>query len=176
MGDCSAAIAAPRNARAAGLLAAKSRPSRTAALGRLDGATISSMAALHESVDFTGTSELPRGWEEDVFRYCTFSGIELEGKAFEGILSGCTVNDSSWYWGLFNQARFIEVKFRNCVFSGSAFAGCIFAKCSFQGCRFLKDNLNADCKFSDCLWYDCEQQGCEGMPRQFASEIKSCKL
>jgi uncharacterized protein YjbI with pentapeptide repeats len=154
---------------------ARSRHSRTATVGRLDGATIFSMAAFHESIDFTGKSELPRGWEEDVFRYCTFSGIELEGKAFGGILSACTVSDSSWYWGLFNLTRFIEVEFRNCVFSGSAFAGCIFAKCSFQGCRFLKDNLNADCSFPDCLWYDCEQEGCEGMPRQFASEIKRHK-
>ncbi len=133
------------------------------------------MAALHESTDFAGNSELPKGWENDVFRYCTFSNIDVEGKAFEGILSDCAISDSSWYWGLFNTTKFIEVKFQNCVFRGSSFGSCVFARCRFEDCRFVKDNLNTGCTFSECSWYDCEQVRCEGLPRQFASEMKPRK-
>lgn len=133
------------------------------------------MASLHESADFAGKTELPKGWEDDVFRYCTFSNIDVEGKAFEGILSACTIIDSSWYWGLFNTTKFVEVQFRNCVFRGSAFAGCLFAKCRFERCRFVKDNLDAGCTFSECSWYDCEQTSCEGLSHQFASEVKRNK-
>lgn len=133
------------------------------------------MAVLHESADFGGKSEPPRGWEDDVFRYCTFSDIDVEGEAFEGVLINCTISDSSWYWGLFNTTKFFEVEFRNCVFRGSAFAGCLFAKCRFEDCRFVKDNLLSDCRFTECSWYDCEQTGCEGLPRQFASETKRHK-
>ena len=135
-------------------------------------ATIEPMATLHEGTDFAGNIELPKGWEDDVFRYCTFSTIDVEGQAFEGVLIDCTISDSSWYWGLFNTTKFIEVKFRNCLFRGSSFAGCVFAKCQFEGCRFLKDNLSCCCRFSDCSWYDCEQTGCEGLPYQFAAEMK----
>jgi len=131
------------------------------------------MPVLHESADFAHASELPKGWEDDVFRYCTFSNIEVEGKAFEGILSACTITDSSWYWGLFNTTKFVEVNFRNCVFRGSSFAGCLFAKCRFEACKFVKDNLNGDCSFSDCSWYECEQAGCVGLPRQFAAELRA---
>jgi uncharacterized protein YjbI with pentapeptide repeats len=124
------------------------------------------MSALHESTDYAGESELPKGWEEDVFRYCTFSDVHVEGKAFGGILSCCTLTDSSWYWGLFNTTTFVEVTFRNCVFRGSGFGECLFAKCSFEGCRFIKDNLNGGCWFSDCSWFNCEQTSCEGLPLQ----------
>lgn len=133
------------------------------------------MATLYESTDFAGGSELPKGWEDAVFRYCALANIDVEGKAFEGILSECTISDSSFYWGLFNTTKFVEVKFRNCVFRGSSFAECIFARCRFEGCQFLKDNLNSGCTFSDCSWYDCDQTGCEGLPRQFASQTKPRK-
>jgi hypothetical protein len=39
----------------------------------------------------------------------------------------------------------------------------------------MKDNLNTGCTFSECSWYDCEQTGCEGLPRQYASEMKQKK-
>ena len=130
------------------------------------------MASLHEGTEFTVRSELPRGWEDDVFRYCTFAGLDVEGQAFEGVLSGCTLKDCSWYWGLFNTATFVQVEFHGCVFRGSGFAGCLFAKCRFVDCRFVKDNLGADCRFTECAWYDCEQAGCEGLPRPFASETE----
>jgi uncharacterized protein YjbI with pentapeptide repeats len=131
-----------------------------------------SMASLHDGAEFSSRSELPKGWEDDVFRYCTFSNLDIEGSAFEGVLSGCKIEDSHWYWGLFNTTKFVEVKFHNCVFRGSDFAGCLFAKCHFENCRFTKDNLDANCTFTECSWYDCEQTGCEGLPRQFAAEVE----
>ena len=142
------------------------------AFGSSCAATMEPMATLHESMDFAGNSELPKGWEEDIFRFCTLSTIHAEGKAFEGILSDCTISNSSWYWGLFNTTKFTEVKFRNCIFRGSSFAGCVFVKCQFESCRFLKDNLNSGCTFTECSWYDCEQTGCEGLPYQFVSKMK----
>jgi uncharacterized protein YjbI with pentapeptide repeats len=157
------------------LLADTTRQSRRTAFDQRASATIEPMAALHESTDFTGNSDLPKGWEDDVFRYCTLSNIDVEGKAFEGILSDCTVSDSSWYWGLFNTTKFVGVEFRNCLFRGSSFAGCVFAKCRFESCRFMKDNLNSDCTFSECSWYDCEQADCEGLSHQFACETKHRK-
>jgi uncharacterized protein YjbI with pentapeptide repeats len=130
------------------------------------------MSVLHEYIDFAGNAELPKGWEDDVFRYCTFARLDIEGSAFVGILSGCKVKDSSWYWGLFNMTTFVQVEFDGCVFRGSSFAGCLFAKCRFVNCKFLRNNLNADCTFDKCAWYDCEQTECEGLPRQFAAESK----
>jgi uncharacterized protein YjbI with pentapeptide repeats len=132
------------------------------------------MAVLHESIEFVGNAELPKGWEDDVFRYCTFTGLDVDGAAFEGILNGCRVNDSSWYWGLFNTTTFVRVEFNGCVFRGSGFAGCLFAECRFVNCKFLRDNLHAACTFDGCRWYDCEQTECEGLPRQFAAESKRC--
>jgi uncharacterized protein YjbI with pentapeptide repeats len=130
------------------------------------------MASLHQSTEFVGKSALPTGWEDDVFRYCTFANLDVEGQAFEGVLSSCTLKDSSWYWGLFNTATFVEVEFHECVFRGSGFAGCIFAKCRFVNCKFVKDNLGSGCTFDECSWYDCEQAGCDGLPRDFAGESK----
>jgi uncharacterized protein YjbI with pentapeptide repeats len=133
------------------------------------------MAALHESIDFVGKSDLPGDWRDDVYRYCRFKDLDVEGEAFEGILVGCKIKDSSWYEGLFNMTTFVQVEFDGCVFLGSGFAGCIFAKCRFVNCKFLKDNLNADCTFDKCTWYDCEQIGCVGLPRQFVVESRQRK-
>lgn len=129
------------------------------------------MATLHESIDFLGQSQLPKGWENDVFRYCTFEGLDLQGKAFEGVLTDCTITESVWYWGLFNTTRFVAVEFRDCAFRGSTFAGCIFVNCRFVNCTFAKDNLNAECKFTDCSWYGCQQRGCTGLLKQYAVKM-----
>ncbi|WP_184294148.1 pentapeptide repeat-containing protein [Roseateles terrae] len=90
------------------------------------------MAALHEGADFAGRSDLPRGWAQDVFQCCTFSHLEIEGAAFEGILSDCRIENSSWYWGLFNTTKFVDVQFTDCLFRGSAFSGCVFVRCRFS--------------------------------------------
>ena len=130
------------------------------------------MASLHESTDFIGKSALKHKLQDDVFRYCTFDGLNVEGQGFEGIAVGCTFKNSSWYWGLFNTATLVEVEFADCVFRGTAFAGCTFTRCRFVNCRFVKDNLNGNCDFRECSWYDCEQVGCEGLPSSVSQSVK----
>lgn len=130
------------------------------------------MAALHEGVDFAGQSDLPRGWAQDVFQCCTFADLDIEGAAFEGLLSDCRIENSSWYWGLFNTTKFVDVQFTDCLFRGSAFSGCVFVRCRFVNCKFTKDNLDASCSFSDCVWFACEQTGCQGLPRPFAEQVR----
>ena len=130
------------------------------------------MSELHQSTDFTGKSALRYKLLDDVFRYCTFDGLDVEGNGFEGIAVACTFRNSSWYWGLFNTAVFVDVLFVDCVFRGTGFAGCTFTRCQFVNCKFVKDNLNGDCRFDDCSWYDCEQTDCEGLPLSFVPRIK----
>ncbi len=129
------------------------------------------MAALHESTDFPGKAALPKRWQDDVYRYCTFADLDLEGQAFEGLLDACVLSHCTWYWGLFNGTRFIEVEFRNCVFRGAAFAACLFVKCRFVNCRFLKDRMESPCRFDDCAWFSCAQLGCEGLPLADAAAL-----
>ncbi len=130
------------------------------------------MAALHESDEFSDESSLGYAEREDVFRYCNFDGLDVDGQGFEGVAVGCTFTNSSWYWSLFNTARFVEVEFRGCVFRGCGFAGCIFTLCRFVGCTFTKGNMGGDCTFDDCAWYDCAQTGCEGLPEKFVPRGK----
>jgi len=133
------------------------------------------MASLHESADFIGPSALKHDLQDDVFRYCTFDGLDVEGPGFEGIAVGCTFRSSSWYWSLFNTAKFVEVEFTDCIFRGCSFAGCVFAICRFVNCTFTKDNLGGDCRFDDCSWFNCEQSGCEGLPKSFAAPLMARK-
>jgi len=125
---------------------------------------MSSMASLHESVEFTSPSALSDNGHDDVFRYCTFDGLDVEGHIFEGIAVGCTFKNSAWYLSMFVSAKFVDVEFRGCVFRGGRFAACVFARCKFVDCRFVKDNLGGDCILTECAWYDCRQAGCEGLP------------
>lgn len=127
------------------------------------------MAVLHESVDFAGPSALAHDQQDDVFRFCDFDGLDVEGQGFEGVAIGCTFKNSAWYWSLFNTARFIEVEFNGCVFRGCGFAGCIFTLCRFVDCKFVKGNLGGDCTFDDCAWYDCAQVDCDGLPESLVS-------
>ena len=122
------------------------------------------MASLQESIEFTGQSARPYELQDDVFRYCTFDGLDVEGQGFEGVAISCTFKNSAWYWSLFNTARFVEVEFRGCVFRGCSFSGCIFTLCRFVDCKFLQGNMGSDCTFDDCVWYDCQQAECEGLP------------
>lgn len=123
------------------------------------------MTAIHESTDFRHRSELPRGYQDDVYRCCSFEGLEIEGEGLDGIVVNCTFRNSSWYWGLFNSATFVDVTFEGCLFRGTGFANCTFTRCRFINCMFSKDNLNGDCRFQECAWYDCVQSECKGLPR-----------
>ncbi len=125
------------------------------------------MASLHESIGFTTLSALSDDTRDDVFRYCTFDGLDVEGQFFEGIVVGCKFNNSVWYLSLFSTTKFVDVEFRECVFRGCSFAQCVFARCRFVDCQFVKDNMGGDCRFDDCAWYDCLQTECDGLPPRF---------
>jgi uncharacterized protein YjbI with pentapeptide repeats len=120
------------------------------------------MSIFHESTEFEGGKSLPRGWQEGTFKYCNFSKLNIEGSGFDGVLVGCVIEDSDWYWSLFNVTTFVSVKFINCTFRGSSFASCSFTECSFVNCSFVQDNLGGDCHFTDNRWYACTQSGCTG--------------
>ena len=120
------------------------------------------MTALYETIDLEHRDSLPQGWEEAVFKYCNFRKLDIEGCGFEGVLVGCVIEDSDWYWGLFNTATFVNVTFKNCTFRGVGFAGCSFTECNFIKCAFTKDNLGGDCSFTENRWYACTQSGCTG--------------
>lgn len=120
------------------------------------------MSTYHEYTDFEQKDSLPEEWEDGSFTYCNFSKLDIEGPGFSGVLVGCVIEDSEWYWSLFNVATFVSVKFKNCTFRGSAFASCSFTECSFINCTFTKDNLGGDCSFTENRWYACTQSGCTG--------------
>lgn len=109
------------------------------------------------------------GWSDHVFQFCDFAGIGTEGGEVDSMFAGCKVEHCEWYWGLFNQAVFVQVEFKGCTFRGTHFAGCKFVECSFSDCRFSGDNLGADCAFDEVAWYGCTQTGCSGLEGQFAN-------
>lgn len=115
-----------------------------------------------ESTDFEGNSSLPKGWEEGAFKYCDFRNLDIQGRGLGGVLVGCSIEDSEWYWSLFNTTAFVNVEFKNCTFRGASFAGCSFTECRFIDCAFIKDNLGGDCSFTENRWYACTQSGCTG--------------
>ncbi len=82
------------------------------------------MSIFRETTDFEGKKSLPKEWEEGSFKYCNFSKLDIEGAGFCGVLVGCVIEDSDWYWSLFNVTTFVSVKFINCTFRGCSFASC----------------------------------------------------
>jgi uncharacterized protein YjbI with pentapeptide repeats len=124
---------------------------------------------LFESEQFETRFEKPAGWSDNVFRYCDFSNIATEGGDVDSIFVGCTIEHCDWYWGLFNLAVFVQVKFKNCTFRGTGFSGSKFVECEFTNCEFIKDNLNSECSFEDIAWYGCTQNNCGALEREFRS-------
>ena len=121
-----------------------------------------------DSQEFLGN--LPKGtdWEENAFRYCTFEGFSQEGGHCTSLFLDCSFDRCEWYWGLFNCAVFVGVKFNECVFRGTSFSDCKFVECEFTRCEFTADNLGANCRFNDCRWYACgkrETRGLEHVPQ-----------
>lgn len=137
----------------------------------------------------------PRGrsWDDAVFRWCSFSQLEIEGAVIGGVLLGCELREIDWYWGLFNTTLLSHTSFKNCVFRGTSFSGCEFVACRFEDCRFLLDNLHGPCTFTNCMvvestldkcefavegpqrrpifvnsrWYGCAQSECLGLEAVF---------
>lgn len=124
---------------------------------------------LFESEQFNFRFEKPAGWSDHVFRYCDFSNIETEGGEVDSVFVGCTIENCVWYWGLFNMAIFVQVKFKNCTFRGTSFSGSKFIECDFIDCKFIKDNFGVACSFSDNAWYGSSHTNCG----ELAYEIQS---
>ena len=40
-------------------------------------------------------------WDEEHFKYCTFSGLEMEGHTICSDFVGCTFENVYWYWVYF---------------------------------------------------------------------------
>jgi uncharacterized protein YjbI with pentapeptide repeats len=127
---------------------------------------------LFESQQFDHRLTKPVSWSGHVFRYCDFTNISTEGRDVDSVFVGCTIENCEWYWGLFNLAIFIDVKFKGCTFRGTSFSGCKFIECEFLGCSFIKDNLSAECSFKDISWYGCTQKSCGVLEREFRSRRK----
>jgi uncharacterized protein YjbI with pentapeptide repeats len=103
------------------------------------------------------------------FYMSTRPNIATEGGDVDSIFVGCTIENCEWYWGLFNLAIFVQVKFKNCTFRGTGFSGSKFVECEFTNCEFIKDNLNSECSFKDIAWYGCTQNNCGALEREFRS-------
>jgi uncharacterized protein YjbI with pentapeptide repeats len=117
---------------------------------------------LTEHQDFERAADLPLSVIEDgVFRYCNFTGLEIDGPSFDGTLIGCFFDRAEWYGSLFNCTDFLSTRFQRCVFLGATFAGCRLIGCRFEECRFGLDNLSAPSSFEKCLLADTGFERCE---------------
>lgn len=105
---------------------------------------------LIENQEFNAKLGAPPLTGDGVFRLCTFEGIDLDGAGFTGVLEGCRLQRSQFYWGLFNTASLIDTHFVACVFPGTSFRGCRLVNCAFADCRFVLDNLGCSASIDDC--------------------------
>ncbi len=111
------------------------------------------------------------GWEENYFWYCTFAGLDEEGGSIESVFLSCEFARCQWYWGMFNLAVFVGVRFTDCTFRGTSFSGCKFVECDFIRCHFTKDNLGGNCSFDDSRWYSCTQTDTRGIEHVFEEAL-----
>ena len=106
--------------------------------------------------------------DDNVFRYCEFSGFSIDGGHVDGTFIGCTISALDWYWGLFNCCVFVRTRFAKCVFRGAAFPDCRFIDCEFVECQFLDDNLGKGCSADGARVYGSIAKECKGEEFLFA--------
>lgn len=135
----------------------------------------------------------PNEWRDSVILRSTFDALDLEGLSFDGVMDGCVITSTEFYWGLFNSALVARTRFEACRFRGTSFRGCTLVDCEFVDCRFDLDNLGGDCTIDDCLiaacrfvaaswatkasdvprditrtrWLGCTQERCNGLENLF---------
>lgn len=119
---------------------------------------------LIEGREFDATTGPPQSWNEAIFIYSAFRGLEIEGLGVGGALLYCELERVNWYWGFFNTALIAHTRFVDCVFYGCSFRSVDFIKCRFERCRFVKDNLGGACVFDDCRLVECVFENCEIAP------------
>lgn len=120
-----------------------------------------------DSGDFRAALGQGINWDENVFRYCTFMQVAGEGAHVTSEFIDCQFEECGWYWGLFNLATFVGVKFKGCTFRGCSFSDCRFVECEFDACDFTPDNLGGECSFEGSRWYACHQKNCRGLEDVF---------
>lgn len=101
-------------------------------------------------------------WDENYFKFCTFSGLDVSGHVVASDFNRCNFESVYWYWGLFTQTNFIDCNFVDCTFAGSSFADVRFVACKLSNCKFIKDNLDRSCDFEDTVAYGCSVANCIG--------------
>lgn len=102
----------------------------------------------------------PNEWRDGVIRRSIFDALDLEGLSFDGLMEGCVVTSTEFYWGLFNCALVARTRFEACRFRATSFRGCTLVDCEFVDCRFDLDNIGGDCTIDDCLIAACSFVGC----------------
>lgn len=115
---------------------------------------------LIEHAEFDRNSR-PFRQDDQIYRYCSFTDLNIEGFGVSGPLIGCVLQGVDWYWGLFNTAMVSRTTFKNCTFRGTSFMGCRFIECEFEDCRFQLSNLGGPCRFEGCILVDCRLDRCE---------------
>lgn len=99
-------------------------------------------------------------WRDCVLRRTTLDAADLEGLMFDGIMDGCTVTSSEFYWGCFIGALIARTRFEACRFPATSFRGTTFIDCEFVDCRFDLCNMGGDCTIDDCTLAACRFIGC----------------
>ena len=122
---------------------------------------------LIEGQEFNAKLGAPTLTVEDVFRFCQFDDLDVDGVSFAGMMEGCTFTRATFYWGFFNTTALIDVRFVDCVFPGTSFRGCRLVECAFVNCRFVLDNLGGSATIDECSFTECRFEGCsfERSPR-----------
>lgn len=135
------------------------------------GETTSWMGLLMQITNEVFETLLPKGisWEDQVFQFREFRGIQGEGLHIASAFLDCTFSQCDLYWVLANVATFVGVTFHGCAFRGCSFSGCRFIECTFQDCRFTESNLGGSCIFGGSRWYGCKQNNTDGLATRFAA-------
>ena len=102
-------------------------------------------------------------WDEEHFKYCTFSGLQMDGKTTCSDFVGCIFKNVYWYWCLFTGSNFIDCRFDDCTFAGTDFPDSRFIDCKLANCKFIGDNLaGSPCDFDNAVAYGCTVVNCTG--------------
>ncbi len=120
---------------------------------------------LVERQEFRDLRTWPEDYGDAVFRYSTFSGLEIEGGHVNAEFLWCRFKDVDWHWGLFTVCLFFSCRFEDCTFRGASLPDCRFVDCTLVRCKFVQDLAGGNCHFENCRWYGCTMSDCEGLTR-----------
>lgn len=113
---------------------------------------------------FDSTTGPPKTWDDEIFSYCEFDGLSVEGPFITGAVLWSAFRKVDWYWGMVNTAVIAKTTFEDCTFRGSSFMSGLFTACEFKSCRFVLDNLGGAVSFDGCVFSACIFENCEIIP------------